>query len=447
MQVPELKYYGPNDLQRLPQLQKLPRSEVLAMQAVAQIFPFRTNSYVVENLIDWDDIPDDPMFRLTFPHRDMLPAVTLRRLVNLLTEGVAGSVIQRYANEIRSQLHPHPEGQKEYNVPFLDGQPVQGAQHKYRETLLVFPSAGQSCHAFCTFCFRWPQFVGVIDWRFATREHGLYLDYLRRHREITDVLLTGGDPMTMNARQLSLYVKPLLGPGFEHVQTIRIGTKALTYWPYRYLTDSDADDLLRLFESVGTAGKHLAVMTHFCHWKALQPPAAQSAIQRLRSAGVEIRSQSPLVRHINDTPVVWIKLWKLLVRYGCIPYYMFVQRQTGPHDYFKVPLRRCLEIYRRAVQSVSGLSRTARGPVMSALPGKVCIDGIAEVNGERVFVLSFLQGRNPAWCGRPFFAKYSDTATWLTDLEPASGQKEFFYQPELREILTRKAALKAGMTL
>ncbi|HTN33180.1 MAG TPA: lysine 2,3-aminomutase, partial [Marinobacter sp.] len=91
-------------------------------------------------------------------------------------------------------------------------------------------------------------------------------------------------------------------------------------------------------------------------------------------------------------------------------------------------------IYREAMKKVSGLARTARGPSMSAGPGKVEIQGVADIQGEKVFVLRFLQGRNPDWVQRPFFAKYSDTATWLHELEPAFGEEKFFYEEEYEEM-------------
>ena len=81
---------------------------------------------------------------------------------------------------------------------------------------------------------------------------------------------------------------------------------------------------------------------------------------------------------------------------------------------------------------------------MSATPGKVLVDGVARVGGQRVFVLKFLQARDPDWVGRPFFAKYDETATWLDELRPASGAKEFFYRPGLREIAVARRARGTG---
>ena len=109
--------------------------------------------------------------------------------------------------------------------------------------------------------------------------------------------------------------------------------------------------------------------------------------------------------------------------------YMFVERDTGPQDYFAVPLARAYEIFRDAYQGVSGLGRTVRGPSMSATPGKVCVDGVAEVAGLKVFVLRMIQARDPSLVGTPFFARFDPAATWLTDLEPVFADR-FPYEPD-----------------
>mgnify|MGYP003704480355 CR=1 FL=1 len=69
-------------------------------------------------------------------------------------------------------------------------------------------------------------------------------------------------------------------------------------------------------------------------------------------------------------------------------------------------------------------------PSMSAFPGKVAIDGVVTINGEKLFALQFLQARNPDWVRKPFFAKYDPDATWLDHLKPAFGRKRFFFEEE-----------------
>jgi KamA family protein len=311
---------------------------------------------------------------------------------------------------------------------------MPGVQHKYRETVLFFPSQGQTCHAYCTYCFRWPQFVGLEDLKFASREAETLADYLEENPEVTSVLITGGDPMVMKARVLERYIEPLLARRLPNLASIRIGTKALSYFPHRFLDDDDANTLAKLFERVVSHGKNLALMAHYSHPRELETPAAQLALRRVQRTGAVVRCQAPLVRHVNDDALAWSELWRLQVQLGAIPYYMFVERDTGPHRYFEVSLARAVEIYQEATQRVSGLARTVRGPVMSAMPGKVCVDGVADINGERVFVLRFLQARDPSWVGRPFFAKFDPQATWFDQLEPAFGEPRFFFSPELPKL-------------
>ncbi|WP_082806207.1 KamA family radical SAM protein [Marichromatium gracile] len=429
-------------LDRIEALGGLSEDRRFAMKVVSTVLPFRVNDYVIEELIDWDNVPDDPIFQLVFPQQGMLTERHFSRIADLLRAEAEPAALEAAVREIRAELNPHPAGQLESNLPKLDGErPLEGLQHKYRETVLFFPSQGQTCHAYCSFCFRWAQFVGDKSLRIASNEASGLHAYLRQHPQVTDLLITGGDPMVMKARHLEAYLEPLLRPEFDHVQSIRIGTKALTFWPKRFVGDADSDQLMALLERLVANGKHVALMAHTNHWRELETATAREAIARLRATGAEIRSQGPLLAHINDDPEVWTRMWRTQVRLGIIPYYMFVQRDTGAQHYFEVPLVRAWEIYREAIQGVSGLARTARGPSMSAGPGKIEIQGVTEVAGERVFVLRFLQGRNPDWVNRPFFARFDPKATWLDDLVPAFGEDRFFFTDEY---LTRWPSAQAA---
>src|SRR6266702_4551951 len=344
--------YSAKHLDTLVQRAGLPPEERLAVRAVATVLPFRTNSYVVEHLIDWDAAPDDPIYRLVFPQPDMLPEADVRRLADMIDRGEPAAGLRAAAHEIRMRLNPHPAGQLLLNPPSLQGRPLPGLQHKYQETVLFFPRQGQTCHAYCSYCFRWAQFVDEPDLKMATDDIGTLVAYLREHPEVTSVLITGGDPMSMG----------------------------------------------------------------------------EAAVRRIRGTGAVIRTQAPLIRSINDDPEAWRAMWRTQVRMGMVPYYMFVERDTGPQDYFAVPLARGYEIFREAYQGVSGLARTVRGPSMSATPGKVCVDGVAEVAGIKVFVLHMFQARDPSLVGSPFFARFDPAACWLTDLEPVFADR-FPFEP------------------
>jgi KamA family protein len=433
--TPRFEVFTERDLDRIPALARLSPEQRFDMRVVASVLPFRVNGYVIDQLIDWERVPDDPVFRLTFPQRGMLAPEDFRRMARLHAAGAAKSTIQDLARQLRAGLNPHPGGQLRLNVPSdPNGQRLDGIQHKYRETVLFFPGPGQTCHSYCTFCFRWAQFIGDKRLRMGSTRPDLLLEYLRVHPEVSDLLLTGGDPMVMNTRRLASYLAPLLHPDLAHVRSIRIGTKALTFWPQRFVTDRDADTLIRLLERLVRGGKHVAIMAHYNHWRELDSAIAQRAVACLRNTGAEIRSQGPLLAGINDDPVVWARLWEDQVRLGVIPYYLFVERDTGARRYFEVPLARAWQIYRQAVTRVSGLGRTARGPSMSAGPGKVEVQGVAELRGERVFVLRFIQARDPDWVQRPFFAAYDERASWLDQLKPAFGEEKFFFEDGYREI-------------
>ncbi|MGR8918295.1 MAG: KamA family radical SAM protein [Gammaproteobacteria bacterium] len=431
----KFRVFTDRQLDQIAPLAALGEEHRFAMQVVSSVLPFRVNEYVVDELIDWDRVPHDPIFQLTFPQAGMLEESQFSRMADLLRGEPTAHEIRELANALRAELNPHPAGQKTLNVPQLDGEALPGMQHKYDETVLFFPSQGQVCHAYCTFCFRWAQFVGDKTLRFAAAEAGELQRYLAAHPEVSDVLITGGDPMVMKTANLRAYLEALLSPGLEHVRTIRIGTKALTYWPYRFVTDDDADELLRLFERVVESGRQLAVMTHINHWRELEPPIVHRAVQNLRDTGAILRAQAPLLDHINNDPAVWARLWQDEVELGIYPYYMFVERDTGAKRYFEVPLARAWEVYREAVKQVSGLARTARGPSMSAGPGKVEVQGVTRVGDEDVFALRFIQGRNADWVQRPFFARFDPAATWLDDLEPAFGEEKFFFSDEYDRML------------
>ena len=128
------------------------------------------------------------------------------------------------------------------------------------------------------------------------------------------------------------------------------------------------------------SAKHLDTLTQ----RAGLSPAERLAVRAVATV-LPFRTNSYV---IEDLIATWRAMWQAQVRKGMVPYYMFVERDTGPQDYFAVPLARGYEIFRDAYQGVSGLGRTVRGPSMSATPGKVCVDGVTEVAG--------LQGLRPA---------------------------------------------------
>jgi KamA family protein len=422
------------NFRKIPQMSLLSEEEKRQIEVVGHVLPFKASNYIIDELIDWQNFQTDPFFILNFPQKEMLTAEQFDMIYTYLYRKPDIEKLKDEIERIRLSLNPNPAGQA-FNVPIYKGKRLEGVQHKYHETLLFFPSQGQTCHAYCTFCFRWPQFA-LNEFKFSMSNATQMIAYLKEHPEVSDILFTGGDPMVMKTKLLKDYFDALLDADIPHLKSIRIGTKALTYWPYRFTSDDDATELLNLFKKTINKGINISIMAHINHYNALKTNAVKEAIRKIRNTGAQIRSQSPILRHINDTPPVWAKMWRRQVDLGIIPYYMFIARDTGAQDYFAVPLAEAFQIYIDAYTSVSGICRTVRGPSMSCDPGKIHLVGITEIRGEKVFVLRFLQARNPEWSKEVFFAKFDPKALWLNDLKPAFDDKEFFFVDELNHMYT-----------
>jgi hypothetical protein len=157
--------YGPHQIDSIARRFGLP--DVLeAILFHSEVLPFRVNEYLLSQLIDWGNPESDPIFHLVFPQRGMLSGADEK-----LLESAFGTADRQHISaavgDIRTRLNPHPGNQRKLNVPRGDDGPIPGLQHKYKETMLYFPSHGQTCHSYCTYCFRWAQFVGDHDLRFA----------------------------------------------------------------------------------------------------------------------------------------------------------------------------------------------------------------------------------------------------------------------------------------
>ena len=246
-----MKIYDKNNFFEIPQVKKyLSEEKIEEIKIVASVLPFKTNSYVVEKLIDWKNIENDSMYHLTFMNKMMLDDEDFEEVKHAIDQKFSFEETNKIIKKIRIKLNPNPSGQLTHNIPEMEGHKISGVQHKYKNTALVFPSAGQTCFSYCTFCFRWPQFIKEKELKFSTDKDNLHINYIKNNKEISDVLVTGGDPLIMRSKHLKDYIEPFLGKDFSHIKSIRIGTKALSYWPNRFLTDPDSEDLINLFKKI-----------------------------------------------------------------------------------------------------------------------------------------------------------------------------------------------------
>ena len=137
----------------------------------------------------------------------------------------------------------------------------------------------------------------------ATDDIGTLVSYLGEHPEVTSVLFTGGDPMIMGEAVLRRYMAPLIDPAnrLDHLESIRIGTKSLSYWPQRFVTDPDADATLRSVRARSSLGPEPRGDGAFSHPRELEPPLLAEAVRRITGTGAVIRTQAPLIRSSTTT--------------------------------------------------------------------------------------------------------------------------------------------------
>jgi L-lysine 2,3-aminomutase len=411
--------YTHENFERIPQLGKLSPQQRTELTVTSRILPFKTNNYVINELINWDNPLDDPLFRLTFPQKEMLDERDYYAMNMLLDRGAPVGAVEILAHQIREKMIPRQK------IQFLN------PWHQPSANKLVFyPAQAQTCHAYCTFCFRWPQFAGVIHLGALQNEPVWLAQYLAEQEDIHELEITGGDPLLMPSAVLARYLEPLVDPGRGNLHTIVLLTKSLSYWPYRFTLDKDAPALIVLFEKIVRSGIKLVIKAHFTHPIELSTRAVSLAIQCILNTGAEIRTQAPVVRNINDDSAVWTELWKKQMEMGCTPQYMLVSQPVGLQQYFAVPLAKVLQTHQEAARANGNRALASGGPIIQCAAGKIRIQEHAE--DENLLELELIEARKKTWEGQQFTAVKDENATWISDLKPAGGQG-FFFEEELDE--------------
>ena len=329
----ENKYLSQNSIKpkyitSLNAVEGLTESERAGLAQVTDKYKFRANEYYL-SLIDWDD-PDDPIRNLIVPNM----------------------------HELDEWGQLDPSNECAYAV-------MPGLEHKYDSTVLLLISS--VCGGICRYCFRKRVFINkneeiLTDLPAAIR-------YIEKHKEITDVLLTGGDPLMLSTPKLREIITAF--QKIEHVRIIRIGTKVPAFNPYRILEDSE---LLDLFESTCDTNTQLYVIVHFNHVRELTDVAVE-AVNALRKTGAELANQTPLIRGINDNPQAMADLFQALSFIGVPPYYVFQCRPASGNKGYAVPVEEGYQIIKQANSIVSGLAKRARF-TMSHATGKIEIVGL-----------------------------------------------------------------------
>lgn len=350
-------------------LTKLPPDVRAQLERVAQKFVFRANDYYL-GLIDWDD-QEDPIRQLVIPRADELAQW------GRLDASNEGSITV-----------------------------CRGAQHKHTRTVLLL--CNEVCGAYCRYCFRKRLFMDENDDVSLDISEGL--DYIARHPEVTNVLLTGGDPLILGTRRLAQIFERLRA--IPHVEIIRIGTKMPAFNPWRVLDDPS---LLEAISTHSTPEKRIYVMAHFDHPRELTRPAVEG-LDALMRAGAICVNQCPLIRGVNDDVNVLGDLYRKLSHIGVPPYYLFQGRPTEGNEPYELPIVEGFAIFEGARRQTSGLGRRARF-VMSHELGKIEVVGI----DARHIYTRFHQAKYLEDEDRFMVFQRDDRAFWLDQLVPVQG--------------------------
>lgn len=278
---------------------------------------------------------------------------------------------------------------------------VPGFQHKYAETGLLLVT--DRCASYCRYCFR-KRIVGKDSEEIAT-DFAQVAQYIGSHPEMTNVLLSGGDPFMLSTAKLDKILDYLLP--IPHLDSIRIGTKMVAYEPKRF----EDPTLLALFQRIHEAGKAAVIVTHFDHIGEISVEAERN-IRSLSAQGVQFLNQSVLLAKVNDDPEILAATFAKCHQMGVRPYYLFQGRPVKGASHFQVSLRRGLEIAHGINRRVSGMQKTFKY-IMSHYTGKI---EILDLGADGRVYMRYHQNKAPEKIGKIFSRPYLEDVCWLDDL-------------------------------
>jgi L-lysine 2,3-aminomutase len=407
------------------------------------VYRFMATKHVL-NTINWANFEKDSVFQLVFPQPGMIRPDVAKAYLSATSEEEKQQIVKDYMKE----TNPH-DGKQQINKPTFinsDGEAVvvEGSQHKYPQCQLIFDVQTQNCFAFCNYCFRHAQVRGDED-MFVQRDITQIHDYLKQHKEVSDVLITGGDAGYISADRFENYITPIIeDPELGHIKTIRLGTRVLTFNPELVIMHS-YNKMLGLFQKLYDNGIQLVFMSHFSTPRELMNPSTVAAIRRLKAHGATVKSQSPIMNHISlfsdengevdvdRSAQSWIDLGNLLAMLGVGFHSMYCARPTGEHHYFTQPLAKINEVFSKVYRSLASINRPSRYITMTSSAGKISLLGTVDLHGEKLFALKFNEARNMEWMDKVYLTRYDDHENTIANLKPFGADKHFF-EDELHAI-------------
>ena len=408
-----------------------------------EVYRFLATKHVL-NTIRWSNFKDDSIFQLVFPQPGMINRDTVKEYCDAKDDAGRKKIVLAYMEK----TNPH-DGKQMLNRPSFfsengELETLEGSQHKYPQCFLLFDKTTQSCFAYCSYCFRHAQVRGDED-MFIQNEVSQVHEYLKQHKEITDILITGGDGAFMSYNRLNDYLGPIMeDPELMHIRTIRIASRALTYHPEIVLS-SKYDSTLGLFRKLSDHGIQVLWMGHFSTPRELMNIHTLASVRRLRANGIIVKSQSPMMNHISlfkdengkvdvdKSAQNWIDLAHILMMLGIGFHSMYCARPTGEHHYFTAPLADMNKIFSKLYRNLPSIGRPSRYITMTSSAGKTSLLGTVEVNGKKAFALKFNEARNMEWLDKVHLAEYDEEENTIEKLKPFEGD-HYFYEEELEQI-------------
>lgn len=343
---------------------RLSDTQEAQLENILEKFPMSIPQYYL-SLIDWND-EHDPIRKMSIPSIE--------------------------ETDLSGQFDTSGEG---------DNTVMVGLQHKYDQTALILST--HQCAMYCRHCFR-KRLVGVSTEE-TTGNIDMMADYVRRHPEISNVLISGGDAFLNSNLIIEYYLK--LFSEIKHLDFIRFGTRTPVVLPMRIYEDPELLDILKTYSKK----KQIYVITQFNHAKELTQEA-KKAVASLRNAGIVVRNQTVLLKGVNDDAHTLGTLLKEMTATGIVPYYIFQCRPvTGVKNQFQVPLHKGYQIVEEAKNMQNGQGKCIRY-AMSHRTGKVEILGNLE-DGKMLF--KYHQAKSDADRGRIFTLPIAPDQAWLDD--------------------------------
>ena len=353
------------NIEQLKNYIDVPPKEEKLLRKVIERHPMRITPYYL-SLINWDD-PQDPI------KKTAVPSITELNLLG--TYDTSGEA---------------------------ENTKMPGLQHKYPQTALVL--ATNRCAMYCRYCFR-KRLVGLQTEEIIKRFNNA-VKYIKKHEEINNVLISGGDPLVLPTKIIEKFLKNL--SPISHLDFIRFGTRVPVTFPDRLLED---DELINLLGDYSWENRRIYVVTQFNHPREVTDKAIK-AVDKVLHAGIIVNNQSILLRGVNNDPEILAQLQNKLVSIGVNPYYVFQCRpvKSVKHS-FQVPLFEGYQIVEDAKKRLNGHSKRFKY-IMSHKTGKIEIVGIAD---DKIY-FKYHQAKNPKDIGRFFAKNLNKNAGWLNEL-------------------------------